>query len=131
MNQREARRQRNREDAQRIRQMQVLEHPSHVKSLNKMGIPLTDVGAYAGNTFREHLEDEIRKAMRVWRRLNDQAANAPQGTDLWGEQGIEQKRKAARGVVRGLCKALLIYEDSYNKDDAAALKRLEKEFLDG
>lgn len=131
MNQREARRQRNREDAQRIRQTAVENIPSQTKALNKMGISITDVGKYAGNTFREHLEDEIRKAVRVYRKLNDQVTSAPSGTDLWGEAGLEHKRKAARGVVRGLCKALLIYEDSYNKDDMNRLKQIEKEFLNG
>lgn len=107
---REARRIRNREDFVRATQQALT--PSHHKALSKLGI-VDQVGVNAGNTFREHLEDEIRKAVRVYHRTTDD----------------EVKSKAARGVIRGLCKALLIYEDSYNKDDKNALARIEREFL--
>lgn len=131
VSQREARRIRNREDFQRATQAAVHQHPSLVKSLDKTG-QLHDIGNYAGNTFREHLEDEIRKAVRVHARLVKECqelADSFQKGDAWGEQGVEHKRKAARGVIRGLCKALLIYEDSYNKDDKSKLAKIEKEFL--
>lgn len=130
VSQREARRQRNREDAQRVQQMRIEEHPSLVKALNKMG-NTSQIGSCAGNTYREHLEDEIRKAVRMHARLVkecEKLADQPD-SDAWGSEGVEHKRKAARGIIRGLCKALLIYEDSYNKDDKRKLARIEKEFL--
>lgn len=126
---REARRERNRQDFQRATRQGLREAGHH--KLVEQG------GTNAGNTFQEHLEDEIRKAVRVYKRIEAQAlANDPVNNptdppvDSWGPQGIEHKRKAARGVIRGLCKALLIYEDSYNKDDIHRLKQMEKEFLD-
>lgn len=122
---REARRERNRLDFQRATRQGLREAGHH--KLVEQG------GTNAGNTFQEHLEDEIRKAVRVYKRIEAQALAVEQDdtTDSWGPQGIEHKRKAARGVIRGLCKALLIYEDSYNKDDMNRLKQMEKGFLDG
>ena len=127
---REARRKRNRDDFVRATR-QGLADAGHHKLVDT-------AGKYAGNTYREHLEDEIRKAVRVYKRIEAQAlaldpVNNPQDppVDSWGPQGVEHKRKAARGVIRGLCKALLIYEDSYNKDDIHALKKIEKDFLNG
>lgn len=129
---REARRARNREDFLRATRQGLHEagHHKHAES--------GTAGTNAGNTYREHLEDEIRKAVRVYKRIEAQAVsvdpvNNPQDppVDSWGPQGVEHRRKAARGVVRGLCKALLIYEDSYNKDDKHMLAKIEKEFLDG
>lgn len=120
---RQARRERNREDFLRATQ-QTLQDNGHGKYVAIAGVN-------AGLTFREHLEDEIRKAVRVYHRLSKEALNLEQ-TDpknSWGPEGVEHKRKAARGVIRGLCKALLIYEDSYNKDDKARLLQIEKEFL--
>lgn len=127
---RQARRERNREDFLRATTQAVQ------SSGNKMPHGTSAPGTNAGNTYREHIEDEIRKAVRVYHRLEAQAlaidpVNNPQDppVDSWGPQGVEHKRKAARGVIRGLCKALLIYEDSYNKDDKHALAKIEKEFL--
>jgi hypothetical protein len=91
----------------------------------------TSPGENAGNTYREHLEDEIRKAVRVYHRLSKEALDI-ETTDpknSWGPEGIEHKRKATRGMIRGLVKALLIYEDSYNMNDKNLLLRMEKEFL--
>lgn len=126
---REARRARNREDFLRATR-QGLANAGHHKLVATGGVN-------AGNTYQEHLEDEIHKAVRVYKRIEAQAAaidpvNNPTDppVDSWGPQGIEHKRKAARGVIRGLCKALLIYENSYDKDNMARLKQMEKEFLD-
>jgi len=136
MSAREARRQRNREDFQRATQQAVLSNPDHHKALSKMGI--TDqIGTNAGKTYREHLEDEIRRAVRVTKRIEKEIADAQDNydTDPWSEKGVEVRRKAARGVLRGLCRALLIYENSYllsePLDFSKALIRLEKEFLNG
>lgn len=123
---REARRARNREDFLRATRQGLHDagHHKHAES--------GTAGVNAGNTYREHLEDEIRKAVRVYKRIEAQALSADPETnpvDSWGPQGVEHKRKAARGVIRGLCKALLIYEDSYNKDDKHMLAKIEKEFL--
>jgi hypothetical protein len=120
---RQARRERNREDFIRATR-QGLKDNGHTKE------SLT-AGVNAGATYREHLEDEIRKCVRVFHRLTKEALDL-ETTDpknSWGPEGVEHKRKAARGVIRGLCKALLIYEDSYNKDDKHALAKIEKEFL--
>ena len=124
---REARRERNREDFLRATTAAIRQaDPKHAS------VYRGQIGINAGNTYREHLEDEIRKAVRVHKKLVDEcqrmADNFETGNS-WGEQGVEHKRKAARGVIRGLCKALLIYEDSYNKDDKLKLVRMEKEFL--
>lgn len=125
---REARRARNREDFLRATRQGLHDagHHKHAES--------GTAGVNAGNTYREHLEEEIRKAVRVFKRIEQQALAVdpedPNAPSSWGPQGVEHKRKAARGVVRGLCKALLIYEDSYNKDDINRLKQIEREFLD-
>lgn len=127
---RTARRERNREDFLRATR-QGLREAGHHKLVGQAGVN-------AGKTFEEHLEDEIEKAVRVYKRIEEKAAridpvNNPQDppVDSWGPEGMEHKRKAARGVIRGLCKALLIYRDSYNKDDKHMLAQIEKEFLNG
>lgn len=101
---REARRKRNREDFARIQE----------------SIPLGQKGTGfrvpAGPTYREHLEDEIDRAVKNWKK-----ARASDTDPL--------QVRAMRGVVRGLCRALLIYEDSYHKDDKDKLLKLEKGFL--
>jgi hypothetical protein len=109
--QRQARRERNREDFQRATQEGLIA-AGHKTDL------VLQAGVNAGNTFREHLEDEIRKAVRIYHRINNDTAIPP------------SKVHSARGIIRGLCKALLIYEDSYNKDDKHKLARIEKEFMD-
>lgn len=118
---REARRARNREDFERATR-EGLREAGHTKLL-------ADAGKYAGPTIRESIEDEIRKAVRVHNRIEGQVIDAPDDADLWSATGLEHKRKAARGVIRGLCKALLIVETPYRKDDRDALLRMEKEFL--
>lgn len=124
MSKREARRVRNREDFVRATTAAV--------ATSKIPHGASTPGACAGNTYREHLEDEIRKAVRVHNRLVEKCqamADSFETGDAWGEQGVEHKRKAARGMIRGLCKALLIYENSYKKDNKSMLLKLEKEFL--
>lgn len=101
---REARAKRDREDFARVQQ----------------SIPLGQKGTGfrvpAGPTYREHLEAEIRRAVMQWKRARSTDTDALQV-------------RAMRGVIRGLCRALLIYEDSYHKDDKDRLLKLEKEFL--
>jgi len=118
---RTARRERNREDFLRATR-QGLREAGHHKLVSTAGVN-------AGKTIEEHLEDEIEKAVRVYKRLSEQAAAESKGVDQWGAEGIELKKGKARGVIRGLCKALLIYRDSYNKDDKHMLAQIEKEFL--
>lgn len=127
---REARRERNRLDFIRAT-TQGLHDAGHHKHAES-----GTAGVNAGNTYREHLEDEIRKSVRVYKRIEAAAVavdpvNNPTDppVDSWGPQGIEHRRKAARGVIRGLCKALLMYEDSYDKDNVDRLKKMEREFL--
>lgn len=122
--QRQARRERNREDFIRATTQAL-------STSSKIPLGSTPPGATAGNTFQEHLEDEIRKAVRVYHRLTKEALDL-ETTDpknSWGPEGVEHKRKATRGMIRGLCKALLIYEDSYHMNDKARLLKIEKEFL--
>lgn len=125
--QRQARRERNREDFIRATTAAVN------ASGNKMPHGTSEPGSNAGNTFREHIEDEIRKAVRVHDRVVAEIAKAnadnDQSADLWSATGLEVKRKASRGMIRGLVKALLIYEDSYNMHDKNRLIQMEKEFL--
>lgn len=121
MNRRQARRERNREDFERATR-EGLREAGHTKLLGA-------AGKYAGPTIRESIEDEIRKAVRVHNRIEAQVIDAPEDADLWSATGLEHKRKAARGVVRGLCKALLIVERPYDKDSKNALMQIEKEFL--
>jgi len=118
---RTARRERNREDFLRATR-QGLREAGHHKLVSTAGVN-------AGKTIEEHLEDEIEKAVRVYKRLSEQAAAESKDVDQWGAEGIELKKGKARGVIRGLCKALLIYRDSYNKDDKHMLAQIEKEFL--
>lgn len=112
---REARRQRNAEDFKRATQQAVAEHPSHLKSLNKMGIPLAHVGKYAGNSLKDHLEDQMKIAVRSYKRKKE--AGEPTNT--------------ARGIIRGLAIGILAYENSYSLGDPDAIKAIEKEFMNG
>lgn len=120
---RTARRERNREDFLRATR-QGLRDAGHHKQVATAGVN-------AGLTIEEHLEDELAKACRVYNRLTEQATNPGeyQNVDQWGAEGIELKRGKARGLVRGLAKALLIYRDSYNKDNKHMLAQIEKEFM--
>lgn len=101
---REARRKRNLEDYARTQQAL----PTGMKG-TAYKIP-------PGPTYREHLEDEIKRAVAQWKKARSRDTDPLQV-------------RAMRGVVRGLCRALLIYEDSYHKDDKEKLLKLEKEFL--
>ncbi len=112
---REARRKRDREDFVRTT-TQAVTKAGLDKPMNKLGI--TDRGVNAGHTYREHLENEIERAVVQYRK-------ARKGV---GDLDPLQVR-AMRGVIRGLCRALLIYEDSYHMHDKAKLAKLEKEFL--
>jgi GTPase SAR1 family protein len=126
ISQRQARRQRDREDFLRATTQAVrAADPKHASAYHGR------IGENAGNTYREHLEDEIRKSVRVYRRIEAELKTASDNheTDTWSLKGIEMKRKAARGYMRGLCYALLVYEDSSEKDNKALLVELEKTFL--
>ena len=101
---REARRKRNLEDFARTQATQ------------STGMKGTAYKIPPGPTYREHLEDEITRAVKQWKK-----ARASDTDPL--------QVRAMRGVIRGLCRALLIYEDSYHKDDKDKLLKLEKEFL--
>lgn len=128
VSQRQARRERDREDFVRATTAAVQEaDPKHASAYRGR------IGENAGNTYREHLEDEIRKAVRIYLRIKHEVEQAADdktaAADLWSPVGLEVKRKAARAYLRGLCKALLTYEDSYNKDDKEKLVRMENGFL--
>jgi hypothetical protein len=125
MSKREARRERNREDFRRATTASVQE------SGHKMPHGSSAPGSCAGNTYQEHIEDEIRKAVRALHRVTAEIEKAADDStaDMWSNTGLEVKRKAARGVIRGLTKALLIYEDSYDMDNKHRLLQMEKEFL--
>lgn len=105
---REARRKRDREDFLRVTTQAVRNH--------KLPQGASSPGSTAGNTYREHLEDEIDRAVKQWKK-----ARASDTDPL--------QVRAMRGVVRGLCRALLIYEDSYHMNDKDKLLKLEKGFL--
>lgn len=101
---REARRKRNREDFERATLQSI-----KGRKIDGFHVP-------AGPTFREHLEDEITRAVKQWKKARSSDTDPLQV-------------RAMRGVIRGLCRALLIYEDSYHKDDKDNLLKLEKQFL--
>ena len=101
---REARRKRNREDF------------AKAQAAMPLGMKGTGYKIPPGPTYREHLEDEIKRAVANWKKAR-------------GRDVDPLQVRAMRGVVRGLCRALLIYEDSYHKDDKEKLLKLEKEFL--
>lgn len=101
---REARRKRNLEDYART------------QAAMPVGMKGTAYKIPPGPTYREHLENEIARSVANWKR-----ARASDTDPL--------QVRAMRGVVRGLCRALLIYEDSYHMNDKDRLMKLEKEFL--
>ena len=81
---REARRKRNLEDYARTQQAL----PTGMKG-TAYKIP-------PGPTYREHLEDEIKRAVANWKKARSRDTDPLQV-------------RAMRGVVRGLCRALLIF----------------------
>lgn len=138
VSQREARRIRNRADYERATQANVAQHPSHLKSLAKLGTPLEAVGTYAGNTLQEHLEDQMKKAVRTYRKCQEvvkaKAEELGPYVPLWEDSDyrkVAQREQTARGIIRGLATAILAYENSYNLGDMDAIKAIEKEFLRG
>lgn len=103
MTQREARRQRNREDQIRIVQQAV---PSEHRD---------KVGATWGPTFREKLENELTKHVEQMKR--QKAAG-----------NIEHARQI-RAMIRGLAKALALYEQFHSLDSEVTYKTIEEDFL--
>ena len=97
---REARRTRDREDFIRATQQRV-------PAANR-----ENAGRYAGNTYREHLEDKMIAHVEAWSKEQD-----------------HDKKAILRGIIRGLAIALLIYEDSYSIDDKRKLLELERSFM--
>ena len=135
MNRRDARRERNRADYERATQQAVAAHPSLVKSLSKMGIPLSDMGKYAGNTLQEHLEDQMKRAVRQYTKATkdrqdfaDTNPYVPLHED--GDyRKLHDRVTTSRGIIRGLAIAILAQENSYSLGDMDAVKAIEKEFL--
>ena len=101
---REARRKRDAEDFARVQATQLT------------GMKGTGYKIPPGPTYREHLENEIERSVKNWKR-----ARASDTDPL--------QVRAMRGVIRGLCRALLIYEDSYHMNDKDKLLKIEKGFL--
>jgi hypothetical protein len=100
---REARRKRDKEDFIRATRAAV---PAKLRE---------EAGRYAGPTYREHLENKLESSVKA---LNLALA-----------RGDDDKARTARGIIRGLAIALLLYEDSYSIDDKAKLLKIEKEFM--
>lgn len=103
LTQREARRQRNLEDAKRITQQAVPKEFKH------------QVGDNWGPTFREKLEDEIKSHVV---KMKQQKAD-----------GNIDMAKQTRAIIRGLAKALAMYERFYNNGKAVTYKTVEADFL--
>lgn len=99
---REARAQRNREDAIRITQQAVPKEFKH------------QVGDNWGPTFQEKLEADIRKHVALMREQRD--------------SGKIDVAKQTRAIIRGLAKALAMYERFYRNADTT-YKEVEAEFL--
>lgn len=100
---REARRARDKEDFLRATRAAV---PAKLRE---------EAGRHAGPTYREHLENKLESSVRAF--------------NLAFARGDDDKARTARGIIRGLAMALLIYEDSYSMNDKAKLLKLEKEFM--
>jgi len=103
LSKREARRKRNREDQIRITQMKV---PSEHRD---------KVGQTWGRTFREKLEDEITNHVK---RMRKQKA-----------EGNIDLAKQTRITIRGLAKALALYERFHSLDSDVTFKTIEEDFL--
>lgn len=130
--QREARKQRNREDFLRATR-QGLINAGHTKSDT-----LQRAGLNAGNSLHDHLEDQMKKAVRMYRKaqqgVRDITNKLGPYVPLWEDSDYRkaaQREQTARGMVRGLATALLAHENSYALGDIDALKAIEKEFLNG
>jgi hypothetical protein len=102
-NRRQARRSRDKEDFLRATRAAV---PAKFRA---------EAGRHAGPTYREHLENKLESAVKAY--------------NLNLARGDDDKARTARGMIRGLAIALLIYEDSYSMNDKAKLLKLEKEFM--
>lgn len=100
---REARRKRDREDFIRVTQQAV---PAKYR---------LNAGVNAGPTYREHLENKLKGAVDSYNRATS--------------SGDDDKARTARGVIRGLAIALLVYEDSYSMNDKAKLLKIERSFM--
>jgi hypothetical protein len=107
-NKREARRKRDREDFIRATTQAV------TATGQKIPHGTSSPGSTAGNTYREHLEDELRKMVRKH--------------DAMLDANLKDKAKTVRGIIRGLAMALTLYEDSYNYS-VERIKQVEDEFL--
>ena len=103
MTQREARRQRNKEDQIRIVQAAV-PHEHRDK-----------VGATWGPTFREKLENELTKHVEQMKRQKS--------------EGKIEHAKQTRAIIRGLAKALAMYEQFHSLDSEVTYKTIEADFL--
>jgi hypothetical protein len=71
-------------------------------------------GANAGPTYREHLENELRKMVRKH--------------DAMLDANLKDKAKTVRGIIRGLAMALALYENSYDYT-VERIKQVEEDFL--
>jgi len=100
---RQARAKRNREDAIRITKQAV---PKEFKQ---------QVGDNWGPTFREKLEADIRKHVDLMRTQKD--------------AGDIDKARQTRAIVRGLAKALAMYERFYDNSLTSTYKTVEADFL--
>lgn len=106
MNRREARRKRDREDFVRATTQAIAPY--------KIPLGSSSPGANAGNTYREHLEDELKKYVRKYDALQD--------------AGQKDKAKTARGIIRGLAMAIALHENSYDYT-VERIKQVEDDFL--
>lgn len=102
-NKREARRKRDQEDFIRATTAKV--------KPTEYGTP----GQHAGYTYREHLENKLASTVEAY--------------DLAVARDDKDKARTARGIIRGLAIALLIYEDSYSMNDKTKLLKLERSFM--
>lgn len=105
---REARRKRDHEDFVRATTQRLEAVGQHKHAVSGR------VGANAGPTYREHLENELEKMVAKYT-----AAQA---------RGDDDKARTARGIIRGLAMALSLYENSYDYTTQRIVKT-EKGFL--
>lgn len=105
---REARAKRDREDFIRATTQAI------ASTGQKVPLGSSTPGANAGPTYREHLENELRKYVRK----HDALLDANQ----------KDKARTARGIIRGLAMALALYENSYDYT-VERIKQVEEDFL--
>lgn len=105
---RQARRDRNREDFVRATTQRLEEVGQHKHAVSGV------VGANAGPTYQEHLEDQLALMVDKFK-----AAQA---------RGDEDKARTARGIIRGLAMALALHENSYDFTTQHIVK-IEKGFM--